>query len=104
MAQSVFGFLLFGAKQALPPVSRKHHKTGKSVSLVELLLLVLFKKKIPVKEGHILIVQYAEQILFVKRDLRKIWGGLWSLPELEKKDDLDQWLLKFLKINLAVLV
>jgi A/G-specific adenine glycosylase len=57
------------------------------------------RKKIPVKEGHILIVQYAEQILFVKRDLRKVWGGLWSLPELEKKDDLDQWLLKFLKIK-----
>ena len=54
------------------------------------------KKLIPVKEGNILIVQYKDSILFVKRNIKQIWGGLWSLPELENHDNLNEWLLNLL--------
>jgi len=54
------------------------------------------KKIIPVKEGNIIIIQYGDSILFVKRNLKEIWGGLWSLPELDNQDNLNKWLLDLL--------
>jgi len=54
------------------------------------------KKVVPVKEGNILIIQYKDSILFVKRNIKQIWGGLWSLPELDSNDNLNEWLLNLL--------
>ena len=54
------------------------------------------KKIIPTKEGNIIVIQYGDDILFVKRGLNKIWGGLWSLPEIENQDNLNEWLLSLL--------
>ena len=54
------------------------------------------KKIIPIKEGNIVVIQYGDDILFVKRELKKIWGGLWSLPEIQSQDNLDEWLLNLL--------
>ena len=34
--------------------------------------------------------------MFVKRNLKEIWGGLWSLPELDNQDNLNKWLLDLL--------
>lgn len=45
-------------------------------------------KKLPVRYTNMLICQYQGEILLVKRPPAGIWGGLWSLPELE--DELDR--------------
>ena len=34
--------------------------------------------------------------MFVKRNLNQIWGGLWSLPELDNHVNLNEWLLSLL--------
>ena len=54
------------------------------------------KKMIPIKEGNIIIIQCDGDILFVKRNLNQVWGGLWSLPELDNHIDLNEWLLSLL--------
>jgi len=54
------------------------------------------KKIIPVKEGNIIIIQHGDSILLVKRKLNQIWGGLWSLPEIEIQDNLNEWLVNLL--------
>ncbi len=40
------------------------------------------KKRIPVKQATLLILQYKQTIFLQKRPALGIWGGLWSLPEL----------------------
>ncbi|MDC0423284.1 A/G-specific adenine glycosylase [Methylophilaceae bacterium] len=57
------------------------------------------KRLIPVKEGNIIIIQNDDSILLVKRNLKQIWGGLWSLPEIESHDDLNVWLFNLLGIT-----
>jgi len=54
------------------------------------------KKIIPVKEGNIIIIQHGDSILLVKRNLKQIWGGLWSLPEIESQDNLNEGLFNLL--------
>jgi len=54
------------------------------------------KKMIPIKEGNIIIIQCDGDILFVKRNLNQVWGGLWSLPELDNHINLNEWLLSLL--------
>ena len=51
---------------------------------------------IPVKEGNIIIIQDGDSILLVKRNLKQIWGGLWSLPEIDRQDNLNMWLFNLL--------
>lgn len=41
------------------------------------------KKTIPQKECVMLVLQYGRQIMLEKRPNKGIWGGLWSLPEVE---------------------
>ena len=62
------------------------------------------KKIIPTKEGNIIIIQYGDAILFVKRNIKEIWGGLWSLPELENHDNLNEWVLNMLGVRKYQLV
>ena len=57
------------------------------------------KKSIPVKNGNILIIQHGDNVLLVKRHLNKIWGGLYSLPELENENDVNKWLLNMLNVD-----
>lgn len=44
----------------------------------------------PVRNTQMLVVQRGETILMEKRPASGIWGGLWSLPELDFDDDTIQ--------------
>ncbi|MDQ7050077.1 MAG: A/G-specific adenine glycosylase [Enterobacterales bacterium] len=48
--------------------------------------------KIPTRSADLLLIQRDQQIQLQKRPPSGIWGGLWSLPELEtdKNTDFDQ--------------
>jgi len=49
------------------------------------------KKTIPVRQKRFLfIVQGDNNVLMEKRPSSGIWGGLWSLPELDLDDDITQ--------------
>lgn len=52
-------------------------------------------KTLPIKQTIFLIIQnQAQQIWLEQRPLKGIWGGLWSLPEVENKDDALNWCTK----------
>lgn len=40
-------------------------------------------KTLPLKNSHVLILYTSSQVLLEKRPLSGIWGGLWSLPEID---------------------
>ena len=44
----------------------------------------------PIRSTQLLIVKHAQQILLEKRPAAGIWGGLWSLPEVDVADELIQ--------------
>ena len=51
------------------------------------------RKQRPLKTRHFLIIENPQkQILLVRRPPTGIWGGLWSLPELEDDLQLDSYL------------
>ncbi len=63
------------------------------------------KKKIPTKTAEMFIIKHHDEILVVKQSQGGIWGGLWSLPQFERKAmtaqtwikkyfGLDTWLIK----------
>ena len=47
------------------------------------------KKSLPVKQKRLLIISDGERLLLEKRPPSGIWGGLWSLPELEIDDPVE---------------
>ncbi|MEH6605322.1 MAG: A/G-specific adenine glycosylase [Pseudomonadales bacterium] len=50
------------------------------------------RKKIPVKQTRMLMVQNSSgEVLLEKRPNQGIWGGLWSLPEIEPGADPGLW-------------
>ena len=50
------------------------------------------KKERPVRFRRVLIAQDAEgSVLLERRPSSGIWGGLWSLPELEDEECAEQW-------------
>jgi A/G-specific adenine glycosylase len=49
-------------------------------------------KKLPTKQTFFLIIKnQAQQIWLEQRPLKGIWGGLWSLPEVETLEDAKNW-------------
>lgn len=53
------------------------------------------KKKLPVKSTIMLVLaNETGAILLKKRPPTGIWGGLWSLPEFETMDSLENWLMQ----------
>lgn len=51
------------------------------------------RKQRPIKTRHFLIIENPQkQILLTRRPPTGIWGGLWSLPELEDSQQLDNYL------------
>ncbi len=53
------------------------------------------RKKIPIKQAFLLLLQNnRKQILLQKRPPTGIWGGLWSLPEFDNLEALQQWCLE----------
>lgn len=50
------------------------------------------RKVIPVRQTVMLLAVDADnRVLMQKRPSSGIWGGLWSLPEIESEDHLNQW-------------
>jgi A/G-specific adenine glycosylase len=50
------------------------------------------KKKLPVKQTQMLLLQNSEgEIWLYKRPSQGIWGGLWSLPEIEVDNDASSY-------------
>lgn len=51
------------------------------------------RKKIPIKQSIFMVIINKEQQFFLeKRASVGIWGGLWSIPELEQHSDIESWL------------
>lgn len=54
------------------------------------------RKAIPVKQTHLIIACYQQQVLLEQRPPRGIWGGLWSFPEFDGDlQSLAQWCQKY---------
>lgn len=49
------------------------------------------KKQRPQHHRWLLIHRHENRLLLERRPPQGIWGGLWSLPELETLDDLQSW-------------
>ncbi|MBT3204897.1 MAG: A/G-specific adenine glycosylase [Gammaproteobacteria bacterium] len=49
------------------------------------------KKARPYKHRWFLLHRYASKLLLERRPEQGIWGGLWSLPEIEQLDFLPDW-------------
>jgi A/G-specific adenine glycosylase len=49
------------------------------------------KKEKPRKQTLMLLHRYDEQLLLWRRPASGIWGGLWSLPEVEGENDIEGW-------------
>ena len=49
------------------------------------------RKQIPQRRTQMLVLLHAGQVLLEKRVASGIWGGLWSLPEIEPGVDLSDW-------------
>ncbi len=49
------------------------------------------KKTKPVKQTLMLLHKYQDRLLLWRRPATGIWGGLWSLPEVACRDDIDDW-------------
>ena len=60
------------------------------------------KKKIKrhIKSSYLLIFLYQNKVLLRKRPSHGIWGGLWSLPEMETPEAVDSTIAQ-LKVNRA---
>jgi A/G-specific adenine glycosylase len=49
------------------------------------------KKIKPHKNTLMLLHRYQDRVLLYRRPPMGIWGGLWSLPEVDDIDDIGQW-------------
>lgn len=45
------------------------------------------KKSIPSKQAHVLVIEYQQRWLWIKRDSKGIWGGLYALPIIEQEQE-----------------
>lgn len=62
------------------------------------------KKQLPVKHTFWLLIQNPHgQVLLHKRPPSGIWGGLWSLPELDNTENVQQFCEKSLGVNVHAL-
>ncbi|UDG80762.1 Adenine DNA glycosylase [Candidatus Hartigia pinicola] len=50
------------------------------------------KKKLPKKTSWVLIVQYNDQVWLEQRPLSGIWGGLFSFPQFDTQELMNEWL------------
>lgn len=49
------------------------------------------RKVIPVRNTVMILAKDKDTVLLYKRPPSGIWGGLWSLPEIESLDSLESW-------------
>jgi len=57
------------------------------------------KKAKPNKQTLMLLHQYQGQLLLWRRPPTGIWGGLWSLPEVDSIDEIAEWQRQHLSIT-----
>jgi len=55
----------------------------------------------PHKHTLMLLHRYEDQVLLWRRPPSGIWGGLWSLPEVDGKEDVQLWQQSFLSTTQA---
>lgn len=53
------------------------------------------KKPVPLKQGHILLLQSQDQWLWQQRPASGLWGGLYCLPIIEDKQQFSQLLAQY---------
>ena len=56
--------------------------------LVEQLPIKKVKKAVPTREGHVLVLNHADQWLWQQREASGLWGGLYCLPIFESSLEL----------------
>lgn len=62
------------------------------------------KKRMPEKSKRFLIIRNNnQQVLLEKRPPAGIWGGLWSLPELDMEQDVEEYCRQQLGISVIVI-
>jgi len=60
------------------------------------------RKKLPVKRARLLVMLNADnQVLLEKRPPTGIWGGLWSLPEIDLDKDIEDYCLQQWQFKVA---
>jgi A/G-specific adenine glycosylase len=55
----------------------------------------------PHKQTLMLLHRFEDQVLLWRRPPSGIWGGLWSLPEVDGERDVDLWQQSFLSMKQA---
>lgn len=48
-------------------------------------------KEKPLRQTHMVLAHSDGAVYLERRPAKGIWGGLWSLPELDSEKDVDQW-------------
>ncbi len=48
-------------------------------------------KEKPLRQTHMVLAHINGAVYLERRPAKGIWGGLWSLPELDSEKDVDQW-------------
>jgi A/G-specific adenine glycosylase len=54
------------------------------------------KKTLPVKETLMLVIRQGDDIYLQQRPLTGIWPGLWSFPEIDTGEDIDNFTINWL--------
>ena len=57
------------------------------------------RKAKPQRETHMLVVNTGDELYLERRPGAGIWGGLWSLPEVDSKDGVSDWCASALGVS-----
>jgi A/G-specific adenine glycosylase len=81
------------------PVSKQCQ--AKKLNLIHEFPARKLKKEIPTKSTAvmILVTEKPKRILLEKRNIKGIWGGLWSLPECSEKINIPTWCQKNFQLS-----
>ena len=61
------------------------------------------RKRLPERETVMLLLRQGDEILLEKRPSVGIWGGLWSLPEVEHGTDIRQFAREHFGLDVELL-
>ena len=60
------------------------------------------RRELPIRATHMLLVRNAQgEVLLQQRPPTGIWGGLWSLPEIESADLAEDWCRQQLGVSIG---
>lgn len=75
------------SKPDCPQCPLKKECVAYAEELTAIIPVKLATRKIPVKTATLLLIENGQRVLLCKRPAKGIWGGLWSLPEMEGTPD-----------------